>query len=82
MPYSEPNLTTSNNSNLRIGALWTVRQLADYLQVTEQTIRTLAKRGTIPALKIGRAWRFRKEDIEWYLEGGKSETLVKDQGDH
>lgn len=40
-----------------------VEELADYLRVTEQTIYNMLKAGKIPALKVGREWRFRLKDV-------------------
>ena len=44
----------------------TPAQLAELLQVDEKTVRELARRGEIPARKIGREWRFsRAAVLEW-----------------
>jgi len=59
-------------SATQIEVLWTVRQVADYLQVVEQTVRGMAKRGTLPSIKIGRQWRFRTEDIDKYLKDSQA----------
>jgi excisionase family DNA binding protein len=32
----------------------------------------MAQRGKVPALKAGKKWRFRKEDIDKWLSGEKS----------
>lgn len=39
-------------------AFLSVRQLADYFHVPERTLRDLAKAGKIPALRIGKHYRF------------------------
>lgn len=61
---TNPGVLFSNRNTDSSGPLWTVRELADYLQVTEQTIRSLARRGDLPAVKVGRVWRFRKDEID------------------
>jgi excisionase family DNA binding protein len=39
---------------------------ANYLGVNEQTIRKLAREGSIPAFRVGDSWRFRKTTLdEW-----------------
>jgi excisionase family DNA binding protein len=43
--------------------LWTVDDVAQYLQLQPETIRALARRGELPALKIGKVWRFHKSAI-------------------
>lgn len=48
--------------------LMTVKQVADYLQLKESTIYAWAQDGKIPAIKIGRTWRFRQVDLDAWLE--------------
>ena len=47
--------------------LMTVKQVADYLQLKESTIYAWAQDGKIPAIKIGRTWRFRHNDLDIWL---------------
>ncbi len=43
-----------------------VRQLADFLQVNEQTIKRAIKAGELKAFKVSRDWRIERESvIEW-----------------
>jgi len=44
-----------------------VEEAADYVGLSTFTVRRLAKNGALPAAKIGRAYRFKKEDIDSYL---------------
>lgn len=44
--------------------IMTARELAEYLRLHETTIYKLAQEGTIPGIRIGRVWRFRREAIE------------------
>ncbi|MBC7255014.1 MAG: helix-turn-helix domain-containing protein [Chloroflexi bacterium] len=48
--------------------LLTVKQVAQYLQLKESTIYSWAQSGKIPAIKIGRTWRFRRGDLDDWLE--------------
>jgi excisionase family DNA binding protein len=48
--------------------LMTVRQLADYLNVNERTVLKLVSEGTLPGVKIGNQWRFRKAMIDTWLD--------------
>ena len=41
----------------------TVSQVAEYLQLSEMTTYKLVQEGRIPAFKIGRHWRVRKNDL-------------------
>jgi len=45
----------------------TTEEVLDYLQVNLRTIYRLIKRGRIPAVRVGRQWRFRKRDIDAWL---------------
>jgi len=43
-----------------------VHDLAEYLRLSEAKIYKLANEGQIPALRMGKLWRFKKEIIdEW-----------------
>jgi excisionase family DNA binding protein len=50
----------------------TTDEVLDYLQVNLRTIYRLIKAGKIPAVRVGRQWRFRKHDIDVWLEGARS----------
>lgn len=47
--------------------LMDVEEAANYVGLSTFTVRRLAKHGALPAAKIGRAYRFKKEDIDSYL---------------
>lgn len=46
----------------------TLQELAELLKLSERTIYNYAQRGIIPGIKIGAAWRFRKGDVDQWLE--------------
>ncbi|MGB0921376.1 MAG: methylation-associated defense system helix-turn-helix domain-containing protein MAD1 [Alphaproteobacteria bacterium] len=46
----------------------TVKEVADYLRLKEKTAYRLAAEGEIPGFKVGGSWRFRKDDIENWIE--------------
>jgi excisionase family DNA binding protein len=48
--------------------LFTLQELAEYLKIAEKTLYGYAQKGTIPGIRIGSAWRFRKTDIENWLD--------------
>lgn len=48
--------------------LMDVKQVAAYLQINEATAYNWAQKGKIPGIKVGRIWRFRREDIEVWLD--------------
>jgi len=51
--------------------LMTVKEVAEYLQLDEHTIYRMARKGEIPAYKVARQWRFKRELIEKWLEDKK-----------
>ena len=46
----------------------TVSQVAEYLKLSEKTIRRLITSGQLKASKIGSSWRVQMIDIKNYLE--------------
>ena len=48
--------------------LMTPEDLSKLVQLHVRTIVRLAQEGTIPALKLGGRWRFRREDVEGYIQ--------------
>lgn len=49
---------------------------AEYLGISVFSLRKLARLRRIPSGKVGRQWRFRKEDLDEFLRdqyGGKDE---------
>ena len=47
----------------------TTEEVLEYLQVNLRTVYRLIKAGKIPAVRVGRQWRFRKRDIDSWLDG-------------
>jgi excisionase family DNA binding protein len=45
----------------------TAREVADFLHLPLSTVYDLARRGLLPAHRIGRAWRFVRQEIEEWL---------------
>jgi excisionase family DNA binding protein len=43
-----------------------------YLNLHVRTISRLAKKGLIPALKVGRRWRFKRATLDEWLSCGKT----------
>lgn len=47
--------------------LLTPAQVAERLQLTEQTIYMWLRSGQLPGVKLGRLWRIRKEDLDRFI---------------
>jgi excisionase family DNA binding protein len=46
----------------------TVKQLAEYLSINERTVLKLVSDGSLPGVKVGNQWRFRKAMIDTWLD--------------
>jgi excisionase family DNA binding protein len=55
----------------------TLEQIAKYLQMSTSSIYKMAQTGKIPAYKVGRQWRFKKEDIDKWVEKHRKTTIRK-----
>ncbi|MCC5948178.1 MAG: helix-turn-helix domain-containing protein [Nitriliruptoraceae bacterium] len=49
--------------------LLTAAEVADQLRVSTMTIYRLIRRGELPAVRVGRNYRVRREDLVAYLQG-------------
>ena len=47
-----------------MGQLLTVKELSEYLKLTEITVYKYVKEGKIPAHKVGSRWRIDKDKID------------------
>src|SRR2546428_6690744 len=50
----------------------TTEEVLEYLQVNLRTIYRLINAGKIPAVRVGRQWRFRKRDIDAWLDSQRA----------
>jgi excisionase family DNA binding protein len=62
----------------------TTEEVLEYLQVNLRTVYRLIKAGKIPAVRVGRQWRFRKRDIDAWLDaqrprGERASTATADR---
>ena len=46
----------------------TLEELHGYLKIPKPTLYALAQGGRIPAAKVGKHWRFRRNDIDAWLK--------------
>src|SRR5215468_2419564 len=54
----------------------TTEEVLEYLQVNLRTVYRLIKAGRIPAVRVGRQWRFRKRDIDAWLDTQRPRRLT------
>jgi excisionase family DNA binding protein len=65
--YNRTYLPESDYINNFADPLWTVEDVAAYLKLQPETIRSMARRRELPGLKIGKVWRFQKHAIRKML---------------
>ena len=53
----------------------TTEEVLEYLQINLRTVYRLIKAGKIPAVRVGRQWRFRKSDIDAWLESQRTRSV-------
>ncbi len=54
--------------------LLTLTDVAEYLQVAERTVYLWAQKSQIPSFKLGNVWRFKKSDLETWIEECRDNT--------
>jgi excisionase family DNA binding protein len=57
------------------GCIMTVHDIAVYLRLSEAKVYKLAKEGQLPALRVGKSWRFRKDTIDEWMRRQMEQTL-------
>ncbi|MFO7601109.1 MAG: helix-turn-helix domain-containing protein [Candidatus Desulfacyla sp.] len=55
--------------------IMTTKEMAAYLKLHEITICKYAAEGVIPAIRIGRVWRFDKEEIDNWIGGSHGKPI-------
>ncbi|MCD9501972.1 helix-turn-helix domain-containing protein [Photobacterium phosphoreum] len=54
-----------------VDQILTLKELASYLKLAEKTAYRLAADGKLPGFKVGGSWRFKREDLEAWIEAQK-----------
>jgi excisionase family DNA binding protein len=60
-------------------ALMDTADVARYLKMHPKTITSMVERGELKAYKVGRHWRYRKGDIDAYLEERQNTSRADEQ---
>ena len=61
--YNSRNAQATSYPSQVSDPLWTVDDVAAYLKLQPETIRSMARRRELPGIKIGKVWRFQKFTI-------------------
>lgn len=48
--------------------LMTIHDVAKYLRLSEANLYKMAQEGSIPAIRIGKVWRFKKEVLDEWIK--------------
>ena len=57
--------------------IMTIREVADFLRLTEKTAYRFALEGKIPGFKVGGTWRFRRSDIDKLTQGIPADQIKR-----
>ena len=49
-----------------------IKEAAEYMDVTKDTVRNWIKKTDIPAHKIGKLWKFKKSELDAWIKSGRS----------
>jgi len=59
--------------------IMTLEDTAKYLKIGKSTLYKMAREGKIPAMKIANQWRFRKEDIDKWLQEIRNKEILSNE---
>ena len=48
--------------------IMTIREVAEFLKLTEKTTYRLVSDGTLPGFKVGGSWRFKRDEINHWIK--------------
>ena len=76
--YTEPNLTDAHHG---VEVLLTSKEASQVLKIHPKVLERMAKRGEVPALKVGKFWRYRATALDaWInsrLQSGRQPCRMK-----
>ncbi len=71
------NKNKSINKQTNMENWLTLEQIAEYLQISTSSIYKMAQAAKIPAYKVGRQWRFKKEGIDRWVKRNKFRRIKR-----
>lgn len=60
-------MKSKNSDDPNDGEVMTISDVAQYLRISEAKVYELARSGAIPALRIGKSWRFQKDLLKQWV---------------
>ena len=64
-----------DNETQNDGEVMTISEVAQYLRLSESKVYELARNGTIPALRIGKSWRFQRDLLKQWVRKSAEANL-------
>jgi PTS system nitrogen regulatory IIA component len=55
--------------------LMSVEEMAQYLNVNISTVYMWSQKGQMPAMKVGKMWRYRRSDIDAWLDANRTPRI-------
>ncbi len=63
---------------MRSDEILTLREVASLLKVAKKTVYTMAQKKELPAFKVRGQWRFRREDLDRWIDQQQGEDAEVD----
>ncbi len=60
-----------------LAEILTIPEVASLLKVAEKTVYTMAQKAQLPAFKVRGHWRFKRVDLDAWIEAQKAATTSK-----
>lgn len=58
-----------------------VEEIAEYLGVSKDTVYTWISTKSMPGHRVGRFWKFKKEEIDGWVRAGGAATMSASEAD-
>jgi PTS system nitrogen regulatory IIA component len=76
--FTKNYLLIQGTTTMQKKDILTIKEVAEHLQVSERTVSDWAQKGEIPCGKLGNSWRFKRIEVERWLDkklvGNKRES--------
>jgi excisionase family DNA binding protein len=74
-------MATGIQMQLAVREVMDIRQAADYLGISGDTLYRYASEGFVPAFKLGNRWRFRKSLLDGWMDEKSGVTVATENVD-
>lgn len=62
------------------GEILTLDEVATFLKAGKRTVYRFAQNGELPAFKLGGTWRFRRSELERWIDANSNQHKPTDKG--